>query len=322
MKLKGILLVLALGLLLMPGIASALGTNSGSTLTNNVKLFYQNVANEDQTPVTDAVSSTVKAIYGYDSTVPTGNSTSISPGATATFRIRITNRANTSDTFTYSLDAFDTYGTSGFWSCSLYDSSGVNTLTSPHTDGAIAEDAETSIVIKITAPSTAANNDAGTAWVSVRTNNSPAGSYTGNNGTTYGGEDTATFIFVTTVSGPVMSISKTLSVSAPSGYGGGATDPVPGATLNYTIAYQNTGSGTAVSVWIYDTFPTATGGGIGWKYGSVSYSTAPDTIEWYSGSWGTGEPADNGETATVIRFGFATVAPGASDTVGFALYIK
>lgn len=323
MKVKGMILAILMAVILLPALASANGTASSTSLTNSVKLFYQDANSNDKTPQTDTAGATVTPTYGYDSSVPTGSSATVSPGSTATFRINITNNANVSDTFTFALDVFDTSGGAVSWSRSLYDSSATNALSSPHTDGAIAEAAETSLVIKITPPGSTADASLGTAYVSVKTNNTPTGHYQGDNGTIYGGYDTHTFIFVTTVGGPVISaVTKTLSVKAPTGYSGGATDPVPGATLRYQIAFQNTGSGTATNVWIYDTFPTAANA-IGWANGSRSDSgAAPDTVEWYSGSWGTGEPADNGETATVIRFGFANITPGVSDTVGYNLYIK
>jgi len=327
MKVKGMILAILMAVILMPALASATGTASGTSLTNSVKLFYQNTASVDQTPQTTSAGTTVTSVYGYDTTAVSSDA-SVAPGETATYRINFINKGNVSDTFTYSLDAFDTSGSAVSWSRDLYDSSATNALSNPHTDGPLAEDADTALVIKITPPGSTGDASVGTVYVSIKTNNTPAGQYTGNNVTTYGGvNDTHTFIFVTTVGGPVMTVSKTLTVSAPASYvsnGGAATDPVPGATLSYQIIFQNTGSGTATNVWIYDTFPTAASD-IGWVNGSVSDSgAAPDTPAQWSAdgsSWGA-EPADNSSADSVIRFGFGAIGPGVSDSVGYKLYIK
>ena len=107
----------------------------------------------------------------------------------------------------------------------------------------------------------------------------------------------------TTVRAPILGLIKSVAV-----VGGG--DPVPGATLRYTLQYSNTGTGDAAQVEITDPIPANT-------------SYAPNSVVLNSVAK-TDAPADDEVTVSggTITVALGTVTAGFSGTITFDVLIQ
>ncbi len=166
-------------------------------------------------------------------------------------------------------------------------------------------------------------NDGDTGELTVRLASSATsvyGEYASTNGYIYaaGTTENINAVLSFSVSAPEVSITKSVTVSAPADYialGGAATDPVPGAVLTYTIDYENTGSADAAGVVITDIVPastefaTATGGtSINYDYGAGWDASAPAV------------PVDS--TVQAVRWNMGVIAASTSGSVTFTVVIK
>lgn len=278
--------IIAVSLLGFSAIAGAAGTTSGTSLAATATIQATGVS-----PVTSGASTSVTSVYGlatstFDETGAADKSASA--GGFATYTMVIQNNGNTSDsiginvgTQTFSAGS----GTSTNWGVAVDDAAaytvGLNWQVSGNataTQGgdqathvaAIGPGSYATFTVRVRAAYDATNGATMAVQVSLVTANTPVGTYTGYNSNPYGGNASvlrtagtglgASYI-TTTVNAAILSLAKAAVVTAPAGYisnGGGATDPVPGARIDYTITYGNTGSATATTVVIVDPIPTNT----------------------------------------------------------------
>jgi len=237
-------------------------------------------------------NNTVVAGTGYDYTFSIGNS------------------GNFTETVTTDLIAL-TGGFAGTWLSEISDSSLIISR----------EGISPLITLSVTADAAASDGDTGTLTVdlSATAGDNVYGEYTGINGYTYGASQNISTLLSFLVSAPTIGITKNVTITAPAEYvanGGGANDPVPGATLEYTIDYANTGSSAANNVAIVDNIPTDT-----------EYLTALGgvTIEYDHGSgWDAGyvpaAPVDPDVQA--VRWNLGNLGAGASGTVTLRVVIR
>ncbi|MEK9148751.1 MAG: hypothetical protein AAB267_01750, partial [Candidatus Desantisbacteria bacterium] len=115
-------------------------------------------------------------------------------------------------------------------------------------------------------------------------------------------------VILPVVSPPVLEVTKTVS---PSG------TQTPGTELTYTIAYHNTGQGTATQVIFTDMVPPGTIYGTG----TAVIATGPTGAITYSHNGSTYDSSDSAPV-THIRWSIPTIGPGESGTLRFSVKIK
>jgi hypothetical protein len=242
----------------------------------------------------------------------------VAPGATITYTYSIQNCGNSTisrsdppvgtDSLSISLA---TSGEAG-WSAGLYeDAAGTTPL------GAItlAADDTLTFYLRVTAPGDAENGETFDTCITVSCT-SDGGSYTGNNGLNYGGPDEYNHegtpgspTFTTTCEAPVLFLAKSAGVANPDSYGG-ANSNVPGATITYTIVYDNDGADAAGGLIITDWLPGVDGvsdfdpENVTFVAGSATSSPhtgATVDIDWHNGTdWVEDEPG----TVVGVRWSF------------------
>ena len=112
---------------------------------------------------------------------------------------------------------------------------------------------------------------------------------------------------ITTVRAPKMVLSKAVTVfSSPSG-----SLPVPGAVLEYTITYKDTGSGASSNVAVTDSIPAFT-------------TYQPGSVVLNSVAQGDGSGDGDGTTVvgTLITVNLGTVNAGTTGTIKFHVKIN
>jgi len=116
-----------------------------------------------------------------------------------------------------------------------------------------------SIILNVTPAALASDGSTASVRVtaSATTAGRPYGQYTGDNGTLYGSAQNVSYNIFFNIKAPYIVATKNALVQAPAGYTGSATDPVPGATIIYSIRVQNIGTGASPVVEIIDKIPTA-----------------------------------------------------------------
>lgn len=277
----GIIVMMISGLVLADYQNTAAGTTISSPGTDSVISYQVGGVPQTATSSIDA-DANVTQNGGIKLLSPTwtypGNNTVIA-GTGYDYTFSIGNSGNFTETVTTDLIAL-TGGFSTTWLSSISSASidisreGISPL----------------ITLSVTADATATDGDTGTLTVDLfaSAGTNVYGEYDGNNNYTYGASQNISTLLSFLVSAPSISITKNVSITAPADYianGGGANDPVPGATLEYTIDYENSGSTTANSVTIVDNIPTDTeymtaigGTGIEYDYGSGFVATVPDDV--------------------------------------------
>lgn len=273
-----ILILIALQGLVSCG-ALALGTASGTLVTGNATM---DVFNATATTATTNSGVTVKAVYGLaTSTFTEQAAKSVAPGATATYDFSIVNTGNATDGIAINIGSQSFSGTTGpppEWAVAA-ERVGAGFLTFQNSGGATA--AQTSDTATATAvppgatltirlhnkTSPSAANSASTSYpVSLAATNFPGAAYTGFNGTRYAGPTSWSRqldggLVITSINGITLDATKTVVVTAPPSYvtnGGGASDPVPGSQVQFSITFTNTGGSAASGVVIQDTLPLST----------------------------------------------------------------
>lgn len=278
--------LLAISILVIAVAAASAGwcapTESGTPIVNTATISAGNATSESA-----SATVVVEPIYG----VALGSETadrSATAGGYATYTFSFTNESNdpVSDTLNILVDQQQfgsTAGTNASWSVEIDDastfSSGLNWTNSGTAKAETAGDyvtlllgpgAAISYTIRVTSASDAQDNATMSMPIYVYTESDPAGTYTGYNGTDYGGYAWATrtvgtlmsgAAITTTIQGALLSLTKSLEIDSPSEYvslGGAADAPVPGAKITYTISYNNWGMSNALGVTIIDTYPAQT----------------------------------------------------------------
>jgi len=341
-KLKFVIPVVAILFLVMAGRAYAVGTASGTTIGNFATMTATNVPSATQTLT---VNTVVTGIHGATTTLdPADGNASV--GSFVDYKFKAQNKGNESDSIGIKtgVQNFGTgAGTTTNWSVAADDAdpfvAGLTWQTSLVATASqagdqatmaapLAPDAEATYTVRVTVAGDALDGSTGSFQVSFVTAKTPAGIYTGYNGTTYGGLQQAwraagtivgaTYL-TTTVQGPVLTLTKTVAaVLAPAGYTGGAADPVPGARITYTVVFGNSGTQAANSVVATD-YPPA----------NTTYETG--TILSCFGGTGCGPIADGDANAggddcwwdgTEIGCDIATVAAGGGGRLQYSVIIQ
>ncbi|RMH55612.1 MAG: hypothetical protein D6679_11360 [Candidatus Hydrogenedentota bacterium] len=264
MRRKELFLVLSavlLAVLAFPGKASATGTASGTTIQNIATVSWTSGAST-QTDTSGPIDSTVATIGG-DTLSDEANAT-FNVGETQVFTYTLTNTGNASDTFQIYISDTTLTGGASLWRFTLYvgnqsTSLMQDTLATP----AVAADGTYSCSVAVWSnsnPDSSPDGAAGEFKLVILPGFTQAydstGQYTGDNGTTYatdgiGSSDTAK----ATIAAAILTLAKGVTAVT---IGGNASVPLPGATIEYELTYNNTGSAAADSVIIYDSVPTNT----------------------------------------------------------------
>lgn len=296
--------------------------NSADTYGDVVAQFFGGVDTYYASPGT-SVFTYVSAVSGDTVYRDTPDSWGI-PGSTVSYRFRLVNRGNVSDSFLLSSPIWlgGQVWTNTYSGINVFADSGVRwSYNYDSSLGPLAEDAMGTFYCNINIPGTAAGGEtmSGQATflpIDAGTLAQDTEGYTGYNSIIYGGypAPSLTFSILTLVQSFQLSLSKSVQVQAPSGYNGSPFDPVPGAKLLYTITYDNDGSAIdslAINEYIprFTDLDTATAAMSGTLGNTVTVRFSSDGAAWHS-NWVSG--ADNR-----IRWLFANpIAQNNGDAVG------
>jgi uncharacterized repeat protein (TIGR01451 family) len=258
--------------------AHAAGAPAGTQINNTASVNYT-VGTVNATASSNLVTVTVVEMIDVNVTAQTPNLT-VSPGDTAQVaRYRIQNTGNGPETFRLVLnnaittDTFDPVAASpaiyldsggGVTTAGIFDSSDVVYVPGSN-DPALAPDAFVIVFVVNDIPGTALDGQLGISRLTAdsRTGTGPAGTTFAGQGNGISGAVDAV-IGVSTgadsddttyaISGVSVTAAKTQAVVDT----WGGARPVPGARINYSIAVNATGSGTATNVVFTDNIPANT----------------------------------------------------------------
>jgi uncharacterized repeat protein (TIGR01451 family) len=289
-----LLAVVLLTAALVGSPAYSQGTGAGTVIQNSANLDYNNSGGQAQPTVTSNTASvTVTQIASMQVAPATGASTG-QAAQVIYYAVTVTNKGNGADTFALTASSASTPA----WTVTIYKDDGAGGGTAndgihqagetnvASSTGSLAAEATFKCFAAVAVPGTAAN---GTVDQTT---------FTATSG--FDGTKKATAAFSTTVTGAVMSLTKSVDKS----------QAAPGDSIRYTITYSNTGDASATSVVIRDTVPAA----VNYTANSVKVNGASKT------------DAADGDNVTVasgvITINIGTVAAGASGTITFDATVK
>lgn len=309
-----------LSIMTAAGIAHGAGTPAGTNISNKATAHYTVGASSfsaDSNVNTVKVAEIINLTLTWQDAAP---GVTVSQGQTnRVTTYRLTNTGNGTETFGLTKadsgmggDQFDPTVTAIYLDTNgngSYDA-GTDTLYAAGTnDPALAADGAITIFLLSTIPGSGLNDgDKGNVQVTATSKTGAGNPGTVLAGLGDGGVDavigtshgTQTAIGTYVVAGVIVAVVKTATVTDQ--YGG--TQPIPGATIRYTITVTITGSGTAVGVSITDPIPTNTTYTPGTlKLGGAALTDAAD-----------GDAGDVGGTTTgtvTVGLGNLTSASGA-----------
>ena len=257
-------------LLVLPPPAQGVGTSANTDISNQATVNYT-AGGTPYVATSNVVVVTVDEVLSMTLTWQDGaNVTVASPDTDGALTYLLTNTGNGTDTYSFTTDNalggddFDPTNTRVYFDTDLNGSfSGGDTLYVPGVnDPVLAADGTLIIFLVNDIPSflpTGNTGDVGLTGTSTTGSGAVGTKFPGlgDSGTdailgTSGG--TVTTIATYAVSGVILTLVKTQAVSDP--FGG--TDPVPGATISYTVTITTTGTGTATGVVFSDPIPTNT----------------------------------------------------------------
>lgn len=244
-NISGTLLFTALilaSLMLVPDLADAIGTASGTSITNTANSTYEDANTNNYSAASNTTTVTVQAVYNVSITSPADDS-----GGSNTvvyYPYTVTNTSNASATF-------DLTDTEGSWTGTLYaddgagggtanddvHQSGETTVTA--STGALAADATYKFFVAVTIPADTADGTTDNTTANV------AGTGAASSATT---SDQVT----TTANAPGLSITKNVRNVTDSGSFATTANADPTDTLEYRIAVTNGGSVQATAVVLTD----------------------------------------------------------------------
>ena len=313
---------------LVPGMAAAVGTPSGTVVTSTATANYQ-IGGVAQTPVSGAAAFTVDSRVNL--LVTRNADAAVSPGATnRSLVFLLTNLGNVPQRYDLSVisratDSFDMINVRIFRDDNADNAwdAGDTVYAGPATFGDIAADGSLRLLVVADTPAgqpdgasagydllAAAVVSGGTATV-VQTAGpdtggvdvvfaDPAGSAAGD--ILRDGRHSAAGTY--TVSGAIVTVGKTVTVIDQ--FGG--SRPVPGATLRYSLTVTVSGSSTANGVSVTDAIPADTT----YTAGSLLLNGAPltDAVDADAGDVGATTPG-----AVTVNLGNLTAASPAQTIV-------
>jgi uncharacterized repeat protein (TIGR01451 family) len=290
-KLMIVLLSIAMVAISAAGVYAQ--TPSGTTIGNTASVTAGNVPSSVTTP---SIDTNVNLIVGAEYDVIPAD-TQAAPGDTVNLIFDVINRGNANDSFSVSISNFNETTNDVTWTATVLDSA----LGNPF---AVGNTVSWTLQVYVGATESDGNymeftcllvsDNAGSAKKSGSyTNDNPADAsvYCGDMGVAWAGgatndDGTLRHAYVVegaatsnsyvrvTVSGPILSIIKTIADVSLGGSGG--ADLVPGATITYNIIVSNTGSGTATDVVISDPLP----GNTTYVAGSANITSAVNPLDW------------------------------------------
>ncbi len=284
---------------LFPGVASAVGTPAGTSITNQATVTYQDVSSNNFSAVSNTTTVTVQPVYSLTLTAPAD--LAVPSNTSAYYAYLLTNTGNATNTFNFG-------GLSAplGWAVTFYADDGAG--------GGVANDGihqagETTVVTGI-------NNLAADGtyrfFMAVAV---PAGTANGTStgttltvtGTGGGAEDDTTDAVTTTAQAPALTVAKDVRNVTTGGAftGAGTANATPTQILEYQVTVTNGGSVAATSVVLADPINTNTG----FVVGTASF--APGT----SGLTGAtiAYSNDNGGTWTYAPASLGCGAPAGAD---------
>lgn len=243
-----------------PGSSIAVGGDGGSA--NQADVFGDVVASYTSNLGSDTAfrtnqgsnpTASVIAVFGDTASAIGSVSTTLAPGGIGTFTLSITNWSNQSDSINISVDSGNVTGPSKdsvtikINGAIIYQN-GVDTYPAA-TSGNLAAGAETQVTVRIEHDT---NGALGLATAVIKTRpkggaGGDTGGYIGNNGDNYAGNGNDSVTFSVNVKDiKILMLVERDTPLAPASYNGPAGDTIPGATLTYTIRYDNDGNDTGV----------------------------------------------------------------------------
>lgn len=251
--------------------ARAADAPAGATVTNVASASYVDSGGNTLTQTATAIFN-VQQLVNVTVTWQNTSDVSVSAGSVQqTLLFRVTNTGNGSDSFKLT-DALVTPGGTSFTpaGCQIYfDTAGTGVFASTDVlyapgsnDPTLAQDAGIDMLIVCNVPSSAADTALGEMQLSA-TSKTASGSFgTVATGAGVGGVDaivgTTTGLADSTgiyqVHQIALAYTKSATVTAP----GGGSQPVSGATIQYTLTVTPSGSATANSVVVSDPVPANT----------------------------------------------------------------
>ncbi len=227
-------------------------------------LAYQ-ALNLTQMPTASAgsdISHIVTSEYGYSGPGAPPD-LSVNPGDIVFHYYAVTNEGNANMPIVFH-HLYNKFGGGSGWTVEFYLN---GSLTRTLVAGVISTDATTLnddldslYYYRVVVPGDAANNASVSITSTVDSASTPVSptGYTGANSFTYGGKGTNTDIVNDSVSAPLISLTRSSTIDAPSIYAGGRRDAVPGAVVTFTMNYNNTGAASAENVVLVDKVPVNT----------------------------------------------------------------
>lgn len=342
MRIKS-LAVLA-GLLVFQTGAWAIGTSSGTTVTNVARVTF--LANGS---VGDTITGTLDTTVGHvgGDTLSAEADQSMGPNDTRVFTYTFANTGNASDTFDLWIDTFLLSGGAQNWTFTFYaGGQQTSSINDTKVSAVIAADGNYSCSVAVWANNLIANSPDGSfaefKLVIASGLKPTASAYVGDNGITYSlGGAVNNDIARASVAAATITLQKVITSITT---GAVASMPKPGATILYTLTYQNSGTAAGDSVVVRDSIPancvwdtasregdpygaTATlvdgdSGATGWQL-QVSTDAVPADQGYYSADYQSiAGFAGAKSTVRWIRWRRLSVAPIGATTLVFRVIIQ
>ncbi len=321
----------------LPGGAAAVGTPSGTIITNQATATYQDAGANNYSSASNTTQVTVQPVYSVAITSPVDQTTPA--GATAYYAYMLTNTGNAPNTFNLS-------GSSAppGWAVTLYADDGAGVGGIPNdgvhqpgetnvtaTTGALAADATYRFFMAVTVPAGTVSGTTDVTTLSVEGTGIPGP----------GNADDATDPVTTTAGAPNLVVAKAVRnfTNNPGGPYLGAVNAIPTDVVEYQVTVTNSGPVAATSVVLTDPINSNTG----FVVGTASFNAGTSgltgaTIEYANEvppalpTWSYGPPASGGCGAPVgadycvtwIRWtGTGTMLPGGTSfTTLFQVRVK
>ena len=235
--------------------------------SDNFVEYKDVVGNTKETVESNDVTDVTSAEHGFSNTnLPSDLTLYSAPGGAISWVISITNEGNADETLTATKEGFIYTGGASNWAVTFTHGGGDTSEVVTE----LSDDDDEFITLTLTPSSEENESPDGSkgsieAWVYVGlegpdTGGEEEGRYTGANNFSYGGHTLTSDIYQVDIMAPVMTILKTATMDAPTSSEAYYTDgnihaAIPGSLWIFMIVYDNSGSGTAESVVIYDKVP-------------------------------------------------------------------